>query len=86
MSQFYVCSKISCYKSMLPPALKPSSSHASIVYDDWAIKAVGTLPLTAKQQEVYDTTEFPLKASIFRKQAKSIAKALIDKLNLQVEK
>ncbi len=86
MSKFYVCSKISCYKSMLPPALKPSSSHASIIYEDWAIKSIGTQPLTVKQQEVYETTTFPLKASIFRKEAKSIAKVLIDKGYVVLEK
>ncbi len=78
MSDTYVCSKISCIKAMLPPALKPSTKAKAIVYENWAYKAKSTHPLTDYQKEVYQSITFPLKASEFRKQAKSIAKKLID--------
>lgn len=85
MSDFYVCSRISCYKAMLPPALKPSSTRATIVQEQWVIKGDTSVSLTKRQQEVLDSTTFPVKASVFRKQAKSIAKTLIDKGVVRLE-
>ncbi len=87
MSDFYVCSKISCLKTMLPPALKPSSSASKIVYEDWVV--VGeTVNLTKRQKEVWEQIAplLPMKASEFRKQTKSQAKNLIDKQAVRIEK
>ena len=79
MSNYYVAPLISCYKTMLPPALKPSSTYASIVYESWAFKKESQMPLTKHQQELIQSISFPIKASEFRKICKSCAKALIDK-------
>lgn len=78
MSKYYVCSKISCLKTLLPPALKPSSTHAAIIYEDWFIRTESTHPLTSRQRDVLESTSFPIKASVFRKRAKSIAKKLLE--------
>ena len=87
MSDFYVCSKISCLKTMLPPALKPSSSAHKVIYEDWAVKG-NPDSLTKRQQEVFDeiSERLPMKASEFRKLAKSQAKNLIDKNAVILEK
>ncbi|MBP3852927.1 MAG: primosomal protein N' [Erysipelotrichaceae bacterium] len=79
MSKTYVCSKISCLKTMLPPALKPSSSQKPVVYEQWAYRKESDAPLTAHQEQVLSSLSFPLKASMFRKEAKSVAKKLIEK-------
>ncbi len=86
MSDTYVCSKISCLKTMLPPALKPSSSSKKIIYEDWAYKSESDAPLTKHQQELLDTISFPLKASEFRKLAKSSSKKLIEAGFVRLEK
>ena len=81
MSKYYVCSYMSCLKTMLPPALKPSSNHASVVYESYAYEGQSSIPLTVKQSYVLEKirSSLPMKASEFRKEAKSISKALIEK-------
>ena len=37
MADFYASSKVTCYKTMLPPALRPSSKHSKIIYEDYAV-------------------------------------------------
>lgn len=86
MSSFYVTSKISCLKTMLPPALKPSSSHASIVYEDWAIKGNGEGKLTVKQSTFLSSISFPCKVSLLRKQSRSITNTLISLGYITIEK
>lgn len=77
MSQQYVCSKISCLKTMLPPALKPSSKKAKIIYEDWIDLNDTSISLTEKQKNWISTIQFPIKASLFRKQSAYMASALI---------
>ena len=85
MSDYYVTSKIGCYKTMLPSALRPSSHHAKIIYEPWALLSTSDAPLTSRQKEVLESVSFPIKASVFRKQAKSVAAKLIEKGYVRIE-
>lgn len=86
MSEYYVASKISCLKMMLPPALRPQSGHEKIIYDDYIEKTENDIPLTKHQQELMEKLTFPMLASEFRKEAKSVAKTLIDKQVVRIIK
>lgn len=88
ISTRFVCNVISVYKTMLPPALKPSAHHAKIIYEEIIVAASSNESLTKKQEEVYQRLlpDLPMKASLFRKEAKSIAKALLEKGYVQIEK
>lgn len=78
ISKRYVCSVISAYKTMLPPALRPSSTYKKIIYEDHVYLSSSTLPLTSKQASVYEEIKdkLPMKASEFRKLTKSLAKTI----------
>ncbi|MBQ0064223.1 MAG: primosomal protein N' [Firmicutes bacterium] len=86
MSHYYVASQISCLKMMLPPALRPQSDRASIIYEDVVYKNNVSIELTKRQQEIVDTISFPILASEFRKIAKSVAKTLLEKGVVRLEK
>ncbi|MGM9948218.1 replication restart helicase PriA [Floccifex sp.] len=81
MSKTYVAPLISCFKTMLPPALKPSSSHAKIVKDQWAYVQESHETLNPRQQKVLQdiVSKCPMKASVYRKYTKSYAKVFIEK-------
>ncbi|MDO4465897.1 MAG: primosomal protein N' [Bacillota bacterium] len=84
MSNHYVASKISCFKILLPPALRPQSNHEKIIYEEFVEKKDFVIPLTKRQQEIMDTLSFPMPATQFRKVAKSVAKTLIEKGVVQI--
>ena len=88
ISNTYVTSLMSCFKTMLPPALRPSSNHTSVQYEDWIVLGQSELPLTIKQKEVYEQykNQLPMKASLYRKLAKHHTKTLLEKGYLQIEK
>lgn len=81
ISNRYVSSKVSVYKTMLPPALRPSMSHSKVIYEDIVYPGHSDLSLTNKQRQVLDSILplLPMKASIYRKTCKSISKTLIEK-------
>ncbi|MGM9912020.1 replication restart helicase PriA [Floccifex sp.] len=79
MSDTYVAPLIACYKTMLPPAMKPSSNKAKIVFEQWAYPKESDELLTKHQFELLSSLSLPMKASEYRKQCKSCAKTLIEK-------
>ncbi|MDB7985848.1 primosomal protein N' [Faecalicoccus pleomorphus] len=87
ISQNYVCSVISVLKTMLPPALRPSSIEHKIVYEDWAVLNDETVALTPKQKEAFASIrdQLPMKASILRKKI-SLSRPLFEKGVLAIEK
>lgn len=87
ISQNYVCSVISVLKTMLPPALRPSSTEHKIIYEDWAILKDETVSLTPKQREAFllIRDQLPMKASLLRKKI-SLARPLFEKGALALEK
>ena len=68
MSTYYVSSKMSCLKTMVPPALKPSHKHAKIVTLDW-LETTGLAPKTKRQEAFLAANTFPILASELRKQS-----------------
>ncbi|MBL6443160.1 MAG: primosomal protein N' [Holdemanella sp.] len=86
MADFYASSKVTCYKTMLPPALRPSSKHSKIIYEDYAILNDSDLPLTSRQKEVLEMFSYPCKMSELRKVSPSITKVLLDKGYITLEK
>ena len=86
MADFYASSKVTCYKTMLPPALRPSSKHSKIIYEDYAILNDSDLPLTSRQKEVLHSFTYPCKMSELRKVSPSITKVLLDKGYIILEK
>ena len=87
ISNTYVTSLMSCFKTMLPPALRPSSNHTSVQYEDWIVLSNSSKPLTPKQKEVYELykNKLPMKASLYRKLAKHHTKTLLDKGYISIE-
>lgn len=85
MSDYYVTSKISCLKTMLPPALKPSSSHTHVIYEQWAMKGNGSGSLTPKQTTFLASISFPCKLSQLRKQSRTMTQRLIDQGYIAIE-
>lgn len=67
MSSYYVASKISCLKTMLPPAMRPSHTHSKIIYEDWVELNSDVSNMTKKQREFIASNTFPCKASVLRK-------------------
>ncbi|MCF0106788.1 MAG: DEAD/DEAH box helicase, partial [Holdemanella sp.] len=88
MSSFYVCSMMSCFRTMLPPALRPSSNHAHVVYEDYLVLSNSNEPLKPKQKQVYEEIKdsLPCKASLLRKTYKIHISNLIRLGYLRVEK
>ncbi len=88
MANEYVCSYMSCIKTMLPPALKPKSHHAKIIYEDIAYLNTSNQKLTEKQfsflQSIQDI--LPIKVSLLRKESTTLTKALIEKGYLVIKK
>lgn len=87
ISNTYVTSLMSCFKTMLPPALRPSSNHSLVQYEDWFVANASFEPLTPKQAEIWNQYKenLPMKASLFRKLAKHHTKALLDKGYITIE-
>ncbi len=79
MSSYYVASKISCLKTMLPPAMRPSHTHSKIIYEDWIELNSDVSNMTKKQREFIASNTFPCKASVLRKKSVSMTRTLIDK-------
>lgn len=71
---------------MLPPALRPSSKHSKIIYEDYAVLNNSDLPLTSRQKEVLHSFTYPCKMSELRKVSPSITKVLLDKGYIILEK
>lgn len=88
MAKYYVASTISCYQCMLPRSLKPKTTKAAIAMEEIAVYVQSLPNLTKRQQEVLDLVakHSPLLASQYRRQYKSIAKTLIDKGCVRIEK
>ena len=86
MSNMYVSSKVSCYKTMLPPALRPSSTHSKIIYEDFALRKESDAPLTKRQQEVLNAFQYPVQIAKMRKMSSTIPNILIKKGYIQIEK
>lgn len=88
MAQLYVAPTISCYQSMLPRALKPKTMQASIRKEEIAVYVKEAEGLTAKQQQALRAfqSRSPLAASVYRKEYKSIARRLIEKGCVRIEK
>ena len=88
MSKRYVCSFMSCIKTMLPPALKPTSSHSSIIYENWVYLNDSNETLTSKQYEFLNSIKdkLPMKASDFRKLGAHLARVLIEKEYIVIKK
>lgn len=86
MSNMYISSKVSCYKTMLPPALRPSSSHSKVIFEDYAVLKESDIPLTSRQKEVLDSFTYPCKVSALRKMSASITKTLLEKGHIEIEK
>ena len=84
MASEYISSKISCYKTMLPPALRPDSNHACVVYEKIVTTKFSDLPLTTKQKDFLDSFQYPALLSDLRKKNVSITKTLIEKGYLSV--
>lgn len=86
ISKQYVCSVISVLKTMLPPALRPSSSKAKIVYEDWAVLNDPQADLTPKQRAALESVidQLPMKASVLRKTI-TLARPLFEKKALRLE-
>lgn len=78
MSHTYVCPRISCLKTMLPPALKPEKTHSKVIMEDWA-ELGDPVELTEKQRAYRDAFEYPLPAREFRRQSAGLARTLIKK-------
>ena len=87
ISNTYVTSLMSCFRTMLPPALRPTSHSTTVQYEDWFVLSSSTQPLTKKQAEVFEQfkNQLPMKACFFRKLAKHHTKALLDKGYIQIE-
>lgn len=87
ISKRYVCSVISVLKTMLPPALKPSSSRARVIYEDWIDLGKENVDLTIKQKKALESIQdrLPMKASLVRKEI-TLTKVLLEKGALQIFK
>lgn len=86
MSNMYIASKTSCYKTMLPPALRPSSHTSKIVYEEYVYRKESNEKLTPRQKEVFDSFKYPCKIRELRKVSPSITKILVEKGYLEIEK
>lgn len=88
MAEYYVASTISCYQAMLPKVLKPSQNQAKIAMEEIAVYDHFETNLTKRQTEVLLTFETigEMSASDFRRTYKSVAKALIDRGCVRLEK
>ena len=86
MADFYASSKVTCYKTMLPPALRPSSKHSKIIYEDYAVLKEPNETLTSRQKEVLEMFNYPCKMSELRKVSPSITKVLLEKGYIGIEK
>lgn len=86
ISRQYVCSVISVLKTMLPPALRPSSSKAKIIYEDWVVLNDPQVDLTPKQRAALESVmeQLPMKASVLRKRI-TLANPLLQKGALRLE-
>lgn len=85
MSTYYVSSKMSCLKTMVPPALKPSHKHAKIVTLDW-LETTGLAPKTKRQEAFLAANTFPILASELRKQSVSMTRSLLEQKVLKIVK
>ena len=88
ISKEYISSKISCFKTMLPAALRPDSRDHTIVYEDYIVAIQKINNLTSKQSSVWNTiqSKIPIKLSEARKLSASIVNTLIKKQALVIEK
>lgn len=88
MASYYVASTISCYQAMLPKVLKPSQNKAKVIYEQIAVFDHFEQDLTKRQLEVLQEFQYhsPMLAAEYRKRYKSIAKILIQKGCVRIEK
>ncbi|MDO9593041.1 MAG: primosomal protein N', partial [Erysipelotrichaceae bacterium] len=54
MAMDTICDPILCYKTILPPVLKPQSSTQKAKSEKWLIAIAGEFELTSKQREIYE--------------------------------
>lgn len=83
MSNDYITPLISCLKTILPPAYKPSSTglknvHKKIIYKLTAKENVNNITLTEKQKEIYDYILKQKEVLYSSIKNKNILKKLID--------
>ncbi len=86
MSKECLVSKVSCYKTMLPPALRPETNHSHVVYENVAYEKESDEPLTQKQLDFLNSHHYPIRLSELRKESLSITNTLIKKGYLGIEK
>lgn len=86
MSKECLVSKVSCYKTMLPPTLRPETNHSHVVYENVAYKKASDEPLTQKQVDFLNSHHYPIRLSELRKESLSITNTLIKKGHLGIEK
>lgn len=86
MSKECLVSKVSCYKTMLPPALRPETNHFHVVYENVAYKKASDESLTQKQVDFLNSHHYPIRLSELRKESLSITNTLIKKGYLGIEK
>lgn len=55
MAQDTICDPISCFKTILPPVLKPQSNTQKAKTEKWLIAHSGNFDLTVKQKELYES-------------------------------
>ncbi len=79
MSKECLASKVSCYKTMLPPALRPETNHFHIVYENMVYTNSSEEVLTQKQEEFLKNHIYPVRLSELRKESVSITNSLIKK-------
>lgn len=81
MSNTYVASKMSCFKTMLPPSLRVQSKTKPIIMEEWFEQGEGKSSLTPKAKELFEKLQsmLPMRSSLFRKQAKTHTKQLLEK-------
>lgn len=86
MSKDCLASKVSCYKTMLPPALRPESNHSHVVYENIVYTSKSDEKLTLKQDEFLKNHQYPVRLSELRKESISITNSLIKKGYYLIEK
>lgn len=88
MSERYVSSKMSCFKTMLPPALRIQSKTAKIIYEEWVVPKNGKEKLSPRAEELWNQHQekLPMKATPFRQLMKSHFKQLKEKGYIEIEK
>jgi primosomal protein N' (replication factor Y) (superfamily II helicase) len=85
MAMDTLCDPILCYKTILPPVLKPQSSSQKAKSEKWLIAVEGEFEFTSKQREIYDEVLSLGEVLYSTVRSASIRDKLIEKGALRVE-